>query len=279
MSTVADGAAKVPDARTSRPLRLAPSLRRVALALLPPIAFCALLAVGWELMATYRPNPLLPRLALVGAELAEIVRSGDAVAQIAVTLQRILFGFVVAYAIAIAIGLASARNRAAKAFFEPALVLGLTVPGLVWALLCVVWFGLSLRTSVVAIALGIAPALALSITQGLAAVDPHLIEAAHVFRLSRAAKLRHLWLPAIIPDLLSGARLGFSLAWKVVVLVEIFGLPSGVGYRLNSAFSSQNVAEMLAWTIAFTVLMAAIEYGLMQTVERRVTRWKRVARV
>ena len=75
---------------------------------------------------------------------------------------RIVLGFMLAFAIAIAVGLASARNRLARFFFEPALLLGLTVPGLVWALLCVIWFGLGIKTSVVAIALGIAPALAVS---------------------------------------------------------------------------------------------------------------------
>jgi hypothetical protein len=74
---------------------------------------------------------------------------------------------------------------------------------------------------------------------------------------------------------MSGMRLAFSLAWKVVVLVEVFGLSTGVGYALNSAFISQDVAAVLAWTLAFTVVVAAIEYGVFQTIERRVTRWKK----
>jgi NitT/TauT family transport system permease protein len=74
---------------------------------------------------------------------------------------------------------------------------------------------------------------------------------------------------------MSGMRLAFSLAWKVVVLVEVFGLSTGVGYALNSAFISQDVAAVLAWTLAFTAVVAAIEYGIFQTIERRVTRWKK----
>ena len=257
----------------------APRLRAIARAAVPPLVFCLLLALGWEAMVTWNPSPLLPHLSEVADEVRGIVANGDAGSQIGITLWRILLGFGVAYGFAIGIGLLSARNKTAKAFFEPALVLGLTVPGLVWSLLCVIWFGLSLKASVIAIALGVAPALALSIIQGVSNVDPQLIEAAHVYRLSRIAILRHLWIPAIMPHLLGGARLGFSLAWKVVVLVEIFGLSSGVGYRLNSAFSSQNVAAVLAWTIVFAVMMAVIEYGVMQTVERSVTRWKRAASV
>ena len=74
-----------------------------------------------------------------------------------------------------------------------------TVPGLVWALLCVIWFGVSLATPVVGVALGVAPALTVSVIQGVRAVDPDLIEMARVFRLKRWARLSRLWLPAMAP--------------------------------------------------------------------------------
>lgn len=255
------------------------ALRALAARVLPGLLFCALLAGAWQLMAWSWHSPLVPGLEAIGAELARIVSSGEAVQQIGVTLGRIIVGVVLAFVIAFGVAFASVRNRFARAFFEPALLLGLTIPGLVWALLCVIWFGLSWKTSVVAIGLGVAPALAINIVQGLEAVDPLLIEAAHVFRLKNGQRLRHLWLPAILPFLLAGVRLGFSLAWKVVVLVEVFGLSTGVGYELNSAFISQNVAGVLAWTVAFSVVVAAIEYGAFQAAERRLTRWKRKASV
>ncbi len=230
-------------------------------------------------MARLQQSPLIPDLADIWVELRSIVVSGEALKDIGTTLGRIVLGFTLAFAIALVVGLASARNRFARFFFEPALLLGLTVPGLVWALLCVIWFGLGIKTSVVAIALGIAPALAVSIAHGVGAVDPQLIETAHVYRLPLWTRLRYLWLPAILPFLTSGARLAFSLAWKVVVLVEVFGLSTGVGYRLNSAFISQNVAAVLAWTVAFAVVVAVIEFGLFQVIETRLRRWKREAQV
>jgi NitT/TauT family transport system permease protein len=132
---------------------------------------------------------------------------------------------------------------------------------------------------VVAIALSAAPALVLNVVQGMRALDPGLVEMAHVFRFDRRARLRHLWLPSLAPFLLSGARLGLSLSWKVIVLVEMFGMSSGVGYQLNQAFSAQDVAAVLAWTLLFAVAMGVLEYGVLRTVERRVTRWRRVASV
>ncbi len=241
--------------------------------------FCILATLAWEAFARAFPSPLAPHVPEVAREIGRIIVHGDAFAQIAVTLERVVAGCAVALVLALAAGIASARIPLARAFFEPAIVLGLTVPGLVWALLCVIWFGVSFTTPVVSVALGVGPALALSVSQGVRDVNPELVEMAHVFRFSAARRLRYLWLPALAPYLLSGVRLALSLGWKVIVIVELFGLTDGVGYQLNGEFSSQNVAGVLAWTILFWLVMAVIEYGILQTLERRLTRWRRVAQV
>jgi NitT/TauT family transport system permease protein len=247
--------------------------------LVPPVACIALVAAVWQTMAVLLHSPLLPALPEIGAEFVHIAAGGTLLPQIGATLGRVALGFTLAFVLAIAIGLPMGRNATARRFLEPAVLIGLTVPGLVWALLCVIWFGVSLANPIVAVALSAAPAIAINIAQGVRSVDADLVEMAYVFRFAPLARLRHLWLPALAPFLLSGARFGLSLAWKVIVLVEIFGMSSGVGYQLNSAFSSQNVAAVLAWTLAFGVVMAVLEYGVLQTLERRVTRWRRTVRV
>jgi len=248
-------------------------------AVVPPLACIVLVAVAWQTMASLLHSPLLPGLTEIGGAFAHIAASGMLVPQIAATLGRVALGFALAFALAVAIGLPMGRSPRARRFLEPAMLIGLTVPGLVWALLCVIWFGVSLANPIVAVALSAAPAIAITIAQGVRNVDPDLLEMAHVFHFGPLARARDLWLPALAPYLLSGARFGLSLAWKVIVLVEIFGMSSGVGYQLNAAFSSQNVALVLAWTLAFGVVMAVLEYGVMQALERRATRWRRSARV
>ena len=181
--------------------------------------------------------------------------------------------------VAVGIGIAMGRSEFARRFFEPAVLLGLTIPGLVWALLCVIWFGIDLINPVAAVALSSAPALMLTIYQGTRSVDPDLLEMAHVYRFSRVTRLRRLWLPALAPSLFAGARLGLSLGWKVIVLVEVFGMSSGVGYQLNNAFAAQNVAAVLAWTLLFAIVMAVLEYGVLQALERRAGRWRKAVTV
>jgi NitT/TauT family transport system permease protein len=248
------------------------SLPRVLAAPRPRLIFPAV----WR---THARDLALGLLFCLGGEIARIVAGGMAFRQVAITLGRIALGASGAFIIALTLGLLAARRPMVRAFLQPAMILGLTVPGLVWALLCVIWFGVGLTTPVVSIILGITPPLLVQVIEGLRAVDPDLVEMAHVFRFSRLQRLRCVILPSIVPYLVSGARLGFSLAWKVIVLVELFGLSDGVGYQLNSEFASQNVAGVLAWTLVFWAVMAVIEFGIMQTVERRLTGWRRAASV
>ncbi|WP_199486162.1 MULTISPECIES: ABC transporter permease [Micromonospora] len=244
---------------------------------LPALLLVGLLAAGWQLMADASGSALIPGLGDVARNLVDIAASGALWDNVRVTLTRVALGFAAAFVVSVAAGIAMGRSEWLRRFLEPAVLIGLATPGLVKALLCVIWFGVSLLNPILTVALAAAPALTINVAQGVRSVDPALGEMAHVYRLDAWTRLRYVWLPAIVPDLFTGARLGIAMAWKVIVLVEIFGLADGVGYQLNLEFSQHNVAGVLAWTVAFALVMAAIEYGLLQTLERRAVRWRRVA--
>ncbi|WP_422755619.1 ABC transporter permease [Micromonospora sp. WMMD708] len=244
---------------------------------LPALLLVGLLAAGWQLMAHTAGSALIPGLGAVARNLADITTSGALAENVRVTLTRVVLGFAAAFVVSVAAGIAMGRSEWLRRFLEPAVLIGLATPGLVKALLCVIWFGVSLLNPVLTVALAAAPALTINVAQGVRSVDPALSEMAHVYRFDALTRLRYVWLPAILPDLFTGARLGIAMAWKVIVLVEIFGLADGVGYQLNLEFSQHNVAGVLAWTVAFALVMAAIEYGLLQTLEHRSVRWRRVA--
>ncbi|MGI5220716.1 ABC transporter permease [Nocardia sp. CA-290969] len=245
----------------------------------PPLALIILLGVGWNVMAARMDSPLVPSLGAIADELVTLAQSGALWTNLEVTLTRVLLGFAVAFLVSVVLGIAMGRNKYVQRFFEPAVLLGLVTPGLVKALLCVIWFGISVVNPILAVALAAAPALIVNITQGVREVDPQLHEMAHVYRFSGWTRLRRIWLPALAPSLFTGARLGIAMSWKVIVLVEIFGLASGVGYQLNLEFSNHNVAGVLAWTVAFALVMTAIEYGILQTLERRAARWRKESSV
>ncbi|MFD5892736.1 ABC transporter permease [Streptomyces sp. NPDC060366] len=264
-----------PRPRARRPAPLTRLARRV----LPVIAFFVVLIGGWQVLALRDDSPLMPQVPVIWQALTSAVADPVFYESLGVTMLRVSLGFLLAFAVAVVVGIAMGRVEFVRRFFEPAVLIGLTVPGLVWALLCVMWFGISLTNPVVAVALSAAPALTLSIYQGTLAMDGDLREMAYVYRFPARYKLRYLWLPALRPALLSGARLGLSLSWKVIVLVEMFGMSSGIGYQLNNQFAAQDVAAVLSWTLLFALVMGVLEYGVLQGLERRLNRWRKVTAV
>jgi NitT/TauT family transport system permease protein len=254
----------------------AAGLKSAFVFLLPQIVFFILLTVAWEGMALWLASPLVPRVELVYREFLHIAEKGFVFREIAITFFRMSFGFLLALAIALPRGILSAVSKTAARFIEPGLILGLTVPGLVWALLCVIWFGVSLASPVISVALGVLPSLVISVQQGIRSLSLETIEMARVFRLTRRTVLLRIWLPLLYSFIVTGCRIGFSIAWKVIVLAEIFGMSNGVGYQLNAQFSSQNVEGVIAWTLAFWIAMLAVEHGLFAPLERHSVRWKKV---
>lgn len=251
--------------------------RAIVLGLWPQTAFFVLLVLSWELMARWLQSPLVPGVEPIFRELEKITLDGFAFQEIWKTFVRMSLGFLLALLVALPIGIASAVSRNTARFFEPGVILGLTVPGLVWALLCVIWFGVSLWSPVISVALGVLPSLVIAVQQGVRSLSLETVEMTRVFRLRRSAVLRRIWLPLLYAFLVSGCRIGFSIAWKVIVLVEIFGMSDGVGYQLNAQFSTQNVEGVIAWTLAFWLAMIVVEHGIFRPLEKHANHWKKVS--
>lgn len=243
----------------------------------PFLASFVLLAAAWEAMALWLHSPLVPDLSAILREFLVICESGKAVREIWITFYRMGLGFLLAVVVAFPIGIASAVSRKAERFFEPGVILGLTVPGLVWALLCVIWFGVSIASPVIAVALGVLPSMVITVQQGVRSLSSDIVEMTRVFRLRPSTVLRRIWMPLLYATTISGARVGFSIAWKVIVLVEIFGMSNGVGYQLNAQFSLQSVEGVIAWTLAFWLAMMAVEYLVFRPLEKHASHWKKSA--
>jgi len=232
------------------------------------------LVATWQGVSLFYPPTFLPGPALTFERVAGLVATGEFFRHAGPTLLRVLVGFALALATGTIVGIAMGARRALEGFFEPYILVGLTVPGLAWAVLALMWFGVSEMAPVFAISAVVTPMLAVNMWQGTKAIDRELLEMAHAFHISRRTIVRDIVLPQLLPYLLAGSRFGLALGWKVVVLSEMFGLSSGIGYMINRSFSLYSMRDVLAWTIGFTLLMGMIEYGLLRPMERHLLRWR-----
>ena len=245
-------------------------------ALLIPMASILGLVLVWQLAAWQAGNPrLLPPPAAVAAVIFSELVSGELPWQLGITLARVVASFVLAMSLGVALGILMGRVRLADQLGQPWLVFFLNLPALVTIILCYIWIGLDETAAILAVALNKIPNAMVTLREGARALDPGLDEMAAVFRVPWRRRLTEIVLPQLYPYLAAAARSGLALIWKIVLVVELLGRSNGVGFQLGIYFQLFDVAGILAYALSFVAIVQAIEWGLLQPLERRVNRWRR----
>ena len=251
------------------------SLATVAEPLVFRVAAFAGLLLAWWGLSQWIGTDIIPDPATVGARLVHVVVHENFLAHMTSTVARVLIGLALSLLVATVLGIGMGLSRSVERFFDGLVLGGRMMPGLAWALLAVMVIGVSGRAPILAVVLAVSPLLTLQIWEGTKALDRDLFQMARVFGVGRSRQLREVVIPAILPSIVGGAKLGLALSWKVTVLAELFGVTSGVGYEINRNFQIFSLDGVLAWALLFAMVMATIEYGLIAPLYSRLTRWRR----
>jgi NitT/TauT family transport system permease protein len=233
-----------------------------------------LLIAAWYVGAQLAGPRLLPDPQAVALAILDEARSGALAFNLGATLARVAAAFVIAMALGTAAGLVMGRFRLADRLGDPWLVALLNLPALVIIVLAYVWGGLTETAAIAAVALNKLPISTVTVREGARSLDAGLDDMARVFRMGTWVRLRHVVLPQLAPYLAAAARSGLSLVWKIVLIVELLGRPNGVGFEIGIAFQLFDVTRILAYAVAFVVVMLVIETFLVQPLERHVSRWR-----
>ena len=229
----------------------------------------------WWLVAWIEAKPrLLPDPYAVAVAAVQDALHGDLLYNFGVTLARVVAAFSLSMAAGTLIGVLAGRRASADALIDPVLTILLNLPLLVVIVLCYIWIGQTETGAIVAVALAKTPTIAVTVREGARALDPAYADVAAAFRIPRLRRIRHLLLPQLAPYVAAAARSGLSITWKIVLVVELLGRPSGVGYALNLAFQNFDVTAILAYGLLFAALMLAVEMAVLQPWERRTRAWR-----
>lgn len=227
-------------------------------------------AAAWLIASKHLPGPID-----VMAAFTREFYYGELTMHVGATLARVGVSFVIAMLIGSAIGLMLGRMPTADLFFDSWLIFFLNLPALVIIILCYVWFGLTETAAITAVALNKIPNVAVTVREGARGLSKDLSEMARIYRFGWTKTLLHVTLPQLAPFFTAAARSGLSLVWKIVLVVELLGRSTGVGHQLNIAFQLFDVPMILAYAIAFIIVVQVIETVLLQPLEARLGRWRR----
>ncbi len=239
-------------------------------AVIPVLAAAALFVIGWKLVVVIGgyPSFILPPPESVAARLAQAWVEGTMTPHALATLSEIGWGFLVGAGLAVVIGYFLARSPLAARLLSPYIVAAQATPILALAPLLVLWLGTGLAAKVVICALIVFFPVAVSTMVGIRSVDNRLLELGRSLRANRFQVFRHLELPAALPQILGGMRIGVTLAVIGAIVGEWAGSDRGLGVLINLARGSLFDIPLMFATLVTIAAIGVVLYLVVVLVER-----------
>jgi NitT/TauT family transport system permease protein len=254
--------------RAPRKFHIRPSLWRGALSLL-------LAAVLWEGVARlFVKSPLFfAPLSAVFVSMAKMWSEGTLQADMYVSLQTFVVGFVLGSIVAILIGVLMASSEWMRDFLDPWISAMYATPFIALAPLFTLWFGIGLTAHAAVVFIVVFFPVLINTFAGLTTTDPVLVEVIRSFNASERQIFTKVRFPAALPFIVAGLRLGIARGLVGVVVAEMFGSAAGVGFRILVSGQAFDTAALFVG-ILILALAGVIGVELIKILERRLAPWR-----
>jgi NitT/TauT family transport system permease protein len=224
---------------------------------------------------------LAPSLEAIGAAFVRMVLSGTLLRHTLYTLYRVLFGFVLAGAVGVPIGILMGRFRRVERFFGPLVSVLMPIPSLAWVPVFILWFGLGNAATIALVFYAATFPVIVNTWTGVRSVNRLWIRSAEAMGADERALFHKVVLPGALPFVIAGLRQSFARAWIAVVGGEMIAATSwGLGWVIFDSKEFLRTDVMMASLAAIGMIGLAFERLVFGTFERRtVGRWGMVKAV
>jgi NitT/TauT family transport system permease protein len=251
-------------------------LKESALALILPVAILAI----WHLATQGKAYSLIPPPAEVARALWDLAFGGINDDAFSATLSTHLFasvsrvygGFALAVLVALPLGLMIGRVPLVRQIIDPLLQILRPIPVTAWLPLAMILFGIGPKSAFFLVFLGAFYPILLNTVFGVRSVEPRLFEAASMLGCSGSAQFLKVVLPAALPAIFTGLRLGLGFAWVVIVIGEMTGVPTGLGALIMEARQLSRTEIVICGMVAIGVA-GFISDRLVMLIGRRLLSW------
>jgi NitT/TauT family transport system permease protein/sulfonate transport system permease protein len=234
---------------------------------------CVLLA--WDLPCRFGllKTSLLPPPLEVLKAFVQLSMSGQMVLDALTSLWRVLIGFAIATILGIGLGLSTAISPRLRQFASPIFEMLRPIPPVAWTPIAIAWFGLGNGPAFFIVALGAFFPIFTNALAGVLSVSPIDRDAALCLGAGRRLMLTDVLIPGALPYLVVGLRTGLGTAWFCVIVAELVGAQSGLGYAIQLNRLTLQSDKVLAGMIAIG-LLGYLMHRLMTCLQRRVVPWR-----
>ena len=247
---------------------------------LPSLAVLALLLAAWWAVVAQTRSVVFPTPWQVVRGAFELARDGTLWQHIFASLFRVGAGFLLAVAVAVPLGLWMGWVRGAFTTLNPIFQILRPISPIAWIPIAILWFGVGNASPIYLIFISSVFPMVVQTTFGVHTIESRYLRAAENFEVSRATLFRQVVIPAVLPQIIVGMRIGLGVAWLVVVAAEMIALRSGLGYLI---IDSRNAGNRYDLVIAGMIMIGSIgllldgAMRLLEGLERVRWRYARAA--
>jgi NitT/TauT family transport system permease protein len=249
---------------------------RRALPLVRLLIFFGILLGIWQLVALthHYPDYKLPPPRDVWDSLRRNIENGRLQDAIEVTMKRLGYGYTIAFVIGMVIGVASGASRWVDETIGN-LCLGMqSLPSVIWLAPAILWFGLNDHAIVFVVVMGSTFAIAISARDGVRNIPPLLQRAAKTFGARNWQLYRFVVVPAMLPSLVQGLKLGWSFSWRSLMAGELIFASGGLGQLLNTGRDLNDISLVMAVMFVIVAIGLAVDRVIFASLEAWVRdRW------
>lgn len=233
--------------------------------------------MAWQAFAAWGPFPpkLFPGVEKIVTAFTRLALNGILAVHALTTIARLAAGFALGAVVGVALGMAMGRSRWAEELLLPIVSVGNPIPGLAYAPLFVIWFGLGDLPAILLVGFSASFPVAVNTWTGVKAVKEIWIRAAEAMGAGERQLFRKVVLPGSLPYVLTGLRLGLARAWRVLVAVEMLtAVHEGLGWLIFGAREFLNTDVMMAGIAVIGLVGLGLEKLVFERLERyTVVRW------
>ena len=242
---------------------------------LPAIAVIALIIGVWWAVVVMTASVVFPTPWQVVTGTIELIRDGTLWEHIGASLFRVGSGFGLAVIVAVPLGLWMGWVRGAYVTFNPLFQMLRPISPIAWIPIAILWFGVGNLSPIFLIFISSVFPMVVQTTAGVHTIEKRYLRAAANFGVSRATLFRQVVIPAVLPQIIVGMRIGLGVAWLVVVAAEMIALRSGLGYLIIDSRNAGNRYDLVIAGMIIIGLIGLLLDGLMRLLEGlKVVRWR-----
>lgn len=250
-----------------------PRLNKILMSISGILAVIVIWQIATANLHMFKPV-ILPPPSTVLVTMISMIGNGEIFMHAGYSLMRVLLGFAVAAIIAIPIGIAMGWVKEISYIMDPIMEVLRPIPPIAWIGLALLWFGLGLNSAVFLVFIGAFFPILLNTVSGVRSVDKKLIEVAYTFGARDLEVLRKVVIPASLPTIFTGMRVGMGIGWMCVVAAEMVAVKYGLGNLILEASNFLQTDRVFVGMITIGILGLVINV-IFQLAGDRIFAWQK----